>query len=47
MPRLDWKPDRDQIIAGIGTFANLPPDTLRSYGALKSNASDISHASLF
>jgi AhpD family alkylhydroperoxidase len=31
---LDWNNDGQQILAGVGFFAKLSPDTVRGYGAL-------------
>ena len=34
MHMIDWNTYRQQIVAGVGGFAKLSPDTVRGYGAL-------------
>jgi len=34
MHMLDWNTYRQQIVAGVGDFAKLSPDTVRGYGAM-------------
>jgi AhpD family alkylhydroperoxidase len=34
MHMLDWNAYRQQVVAGVGDFAKLSPETVRGYGAL-------------
>jgi AhpD family alkylhydroperoxidase len=34
MHMMDWNAYRQQLIAGVGGFAKLSPDTVKGYGAL-------------
>jgi AhpD family alkylhydroperoxidase len=40
---LDWNNYRQQILAGVGGFAKLSPDTVRGYGALGSAGQKTGH----
>jgi AhpD family alkylhydroperoxidase len=43
MHMLDWNNYRQQILAGVGGFAKLSPDTVRGYGALGSAGQKTGH----
>ncbi|WP_232476339.1 carboxymuconolactone decarboxylase family protein [Flavisphingomonas formosensis] len=34
MAMLDWNTYRSQVVAGVGEFAKLSPDTVKGYGTL-------------
>lgn len=36
MHMLDWNAYREQVVAGVGGFAKLSPETVKGYGALGS-----------
>ena len=38
MSMMDWNGYRQQVIAGVGGFAKLSPDTVKGYGALSGAA---------
>jgi AhpD family alkylhydroperoxidase len=43
MSMLDWNLYRDQIVAGVGGFAKLTPDTVRGYGTMSAAGQKTGH----
>lgn len=43
MSMLDWNMYREQIVARVGDFAKLSPDTVRGYGTLSAAGAKTGH----
>ena len=43
MHMMDWNAYRQQVVAGVGGFAKLSPDTVKGYGAMGSAGQKTGH----